>query len=261
MPSTDLSLPHTSWPVTSTPPHLASAPSGSEGPARAASSVVPLRRETWSPDIAADRMLTADWNSGTGHEPELMAKVQQGDAGAFELLVESYWQGTLAYVRHLSGDPERAYEVTQEAFSRLWQKREDWTGSGSVRVWLLRTARNMVFSDRRKWKVRALGVLKLAHEGRSAPTPLEDVEALELRAAIQRAVWKLSPRRREAFVLFHLQGFSYREISGIMGVRPQTVANYLQAALADLRVLLSSHVPQHLVGKVPPDIEEDDGRE
>ena len=187
-----------------------------------------------------------------------MERVRRGDAGAFEELVDRYWQGTLAYVRHLCGDPERAYDVTQEAFSRLWQKRSDWTGSGSVRVWLLRTARNLIISERRRWKVRALGALKLAHDDRSARTPLEDVEAIELRTAIQRAVSKLSVRRREAFVLFHLQGLSYREISGIMGVRPQTVANYLQSALADLSVLLASHVPQQLSQETSPEPEASD---
>jgi RNA polymerase sigma factor (sigma-70 family) len=100
-----------------------------------------------------------------------------------------------------------------------------------------------------------LGALKLAHDQRAARTPLEDVEALELRAAIQRAVWKLSARRREAFVLFHLQGLSYREISGIMGVRPQTVANYLQAAVGELRILLSDYMPQHLTDEVPREVE------
>lgn len=239
-----------------------SGPEGTNGANGRQHSILPLRRAAGrSPTSAADTMSSRNPNPGAGHDPELMERVRRGDAGAFEVVVESYWQGTLGYVRHLCGDPERAYEVTQEAFSRLWQKREEWTGSGSVRVWLLRTARNTVISDRRKWKVRALGALKLAVEERSVRTPLEDVEALELRAAIQRALWKLPARRREAFVLFHLQGFSYREISGIMGVRPQTVANYLQAALADLRVLLSSHMPQHFAGEAMPGPEKDEPHE
>jgi RNA polymerase sigma-70 factor (ECF subfamily) len=201
-------------------------------------------------------MPEADLNQGAAGEPGLMERVKLGDVGAFELLVERHWLATLSYVCHLCEDRQRAYELTQDAFSRLWRKREDWTGSGSVRVWLLRTARNMVISDRRKWKVRALGALKLAQEQKVVRTPLEDVEALELRAAIQRAVWKLSARRREAFVLFHLQGLSYREVSGIMGVRPQTVANYLQAAIAELRILLSDHMPQHLTEEDLDEVDE-----
>src|SRR5690606_22603202 len=102
-------------------------------------------------------------------------------------------------------------------------------------------ARNLVISDQRRWKVRAQRAVDVAEEYRRVRTPLEVTEATELRIAIRKALRRLSPRRREAFTLFHLQGLSYREISGIMGVRSQTVANYIQTAIAELRVLLAHH--------------------
>jgi RNA polymerase sigma-70 factor (ECF subfamily) len=170
-----------------------------------------------------------------------MVRVCTGDERAFELLVERFWGRTLIYARHLCGDPDRAYDVTQEAFVRLWARREQWAGSGSVRIWLLRTSRNLVISDQRRWKVRAHRALEVAEEYRRVRTPLEDTEEMEIGMAIRTALRRLSPRRREAFTLFHLQGLSYREISGIMGVRSQTVANYIQAAVSDLRVLLAHH--------------------
>jgi DNA-directed RNA polymerase specialized sigma24 family protein len=45
------------------------------------------------------------------------------------------------------------------------------------------------------------------------------------------------------FSLFHLQKLSYREISQIMGIRPRSIANHLQAAIADLRSALKDRVP------------------
>ncbi|HWV57975.1 MAG TPA: sigma-70 region 4 domain-containing protein, partial [Longimicrobiales bacterium] len=65
----------------------------------------------------------------------------------------------------------------------------------------------------------------------------------ELRVAILAAAERLSPRRREAFTLVHIHGLSNREVAEIMDVRPQTVANYLQAAIADLRVALKPFFP------------------
>lgn len=132
----------------------------------------------------------------------LMSRVRRGDVGAFERLVEQYWPRTLAYSRHLSGDNDRAYDITQEAFARLWERRAEWEDTGSVRIWLLRTARNIVISDQRKWKVRALRAWQIAEESRPARTPLEYVESQELSTDITRAIKQLSPRRREAFVLF-----------------------------------------------------------
>lgn len=188
---------------------------------------------------------------GIGSEAaELMERVRKGDTAAFERLVDTFWRRTLIYIRHLCGDPDRAYDITQEAFTRLWEKREEWSGSGSVRLWLLRTARNLLISSERKLKVRAYRAFEVAREYPRVRTPLEETEATELRTAINRALRKLPPRRLEAFTLFHLQGLSYREISGIMGCRPQTAANYVQAALADLRVLLAPHFPSNLSTRI-----------
>jgi RNA polymerase sigma factor (sigma-70 family) len=74
-------------------------------------------------------------------------------------------------------------------------------------------------------------------------TPLATVVEDELSRAIRHAIDQLAPRRREVFTLFHLQDLSYKEIADLMGIRPQSVANHLQAALADLRVSLRDHLP------------------
>jgi RNA polymerase sigma-70 factor, ECF subfamily len=175
---------------------------------------------------------------------ELMARVRAGDTGAFENLVERLWRRVFLYAYHLVGDADRASDVAQEAFARLWQKRAAWHASGGVEVWLLRTARNVVISEQRKLAVRKRFAVSVSRqEARRPRTPLQDAEDEELRAAIMQAIHRLSQRRREVFTLFHLQGLSYREISEIMEIRPQTVANYLKAALADLRAALAPHLP------------------
>jgi RNA polymerase sigma-70 factor, ECF subfamily len=173
-----------------------------------------------------------------------MERVRKGDTHAFEHLVERFWKRTLLYARNLTGDQDGALDVTQEAFARLWKKRAEWEPSGSVRNWLLRTARNMVLSEQRKLRVRSAWTAQAPEEaGALPPTPLQDLERTELRQAIIEAVQRLPARRREAFTLFHLQGLSYRETAEIMMVREQTVANYLQAALGDLRVSLAPFFP------------------
>jgi RNA polymerase sigma-70 factor, ECF subfamily len=188
-------------------------------------------------------------------ETELMARVRDGDRDAFEAVVDRYWSHILVYARSMTRDGDAAMDITQEAFLRLWQRREQWVQTGSVRIWLLRTVRNLTISEQRKWKVRNLWATRASAEGVTLPrTPLQDAETRELRQAINEAVEKLSPRRREAFTLFHLQGLSYREIAEIMEVREQTVANYLQAALADLRESLASFFPAlgNRRGRQPP---------
>ena len=175
---------------------------------------------------------------------DLMARVQAGDRDAFEVIMQRYWSRTLQYALTLTRDSDAAHDTTQEAFLRLWDRRANWVQCGSVRIWLLRTVRNHTISEQRKWKVRSLWAARASsEEARSPRTPLQDAETRELRRAINAAVDRLSPRRREAFSLFHLQGLTYREVAEIMEIREQTVANYLQAALADLRTDLGDFFP------------------
>jgi RNA polymerase sigma-70 factor, ECF subfamily len=64
------------------------------------------------------------------------------------------------------------------------------------------------------------------------------VEENELLRYFERAVSHLPPRRQEIFVLARAHGLSHQEIAEVMKISPQTVANQMSAALADLRQAL-----------------------
>jgi RNA polymerase sigma-70 factor, ECF subfamily len=186
------------------------------------------------------------------HDLDLMMAVRAGSAAAFDAIVQRYWEPTARYALHLVRDLDLASDVTQEAFTRLWQRRGQWESRGSVLVWLLRTTRHLVVSDARKRSVRTRWAVFARQEPPAHPrTPLQELERTELRDAIRLALNQLSPRRREVFVLFHMQGLSYREIAEVMGVRTQTVANYLQAAVTELRCSLSRSRPEPSAVKRP----------
>jgi len=152
------------------------------------------------------------------------------------------WGGTVRYAQQLTGDLDHAQDVAQVAFTRLWEVRTSISSSASVRVWLLRTTRNLVVNDHRRTQTSSRWATREADLPKSRPrTPLEETERHELRSAITEAVDGLSPRRRESFTLCHLEGLTYREAAEIMGIRPQSVANHLQAALGELRIALAPH--------------------
>lgn len=181
-------------------------------------------------------------DDGGSDDAELMQRVRSGDSAAFDRIVHVHWRRAVVYARYLVRDRESAGDYAQEAFARLWRKKDEWEPTGSVRVWLLRTIRNLVISEQRRRDVRRRWALRADHEEHQ-PTPLQDAERAELRAAMQQAIEQLSPRRREVFALFHLQNLSYGEIAELMNIRRQTVGNYLQAAVAQLRVALAAFYP------------------
>lgn len=173
----------------------------------------------------------------------LMSRLRDDDASALDELVARHWSALVSYARGVVPDEDAALDIAQETFIRLWLRRRDWVAGGSVRVWLFRTARNLSISEHRKREVRAQWSVRNGGAPKPPRTPLQDAEEDELRRAVAAALEQLSPRRREAFTLFYLRDLSYRETAEVMGIREQSVANHLQAALADLRVALGRFFP------------------
>lgn len=186
-------------------------------------------------------------------DAELMMRVGWDDADAFGQVMQRYWDRTYRYASQIADDSDRAYDIAQEAFARLWEKRCEWATTGSLGGWLLKTARNLAIAEHRKRRVRERWRgASSPHRSTAERTPLEDAEATELRQAIQSAIHRLSPRRREVFTLFHLHQLSYEEIAEVLEIRPQTIANHLHAAVMQLRVALRPHLTAALpLGEVP----------
>ena len=171
----------------------------------------------------------------------LMRRLQAGDEQAMAALLTQHWTDVVRYAFGLLGSWDKAEDVAQDAFVRVWARRKKWS-SGSLRALVHRIARNA-----------ALDVLKSPRH--SAPredpdmlasqdSPDQEVELSELDEAVAKAVRDLPPRRREIFKLVRESGFSYAEIAEIMDISRQTVANHMSLALSDLRVLLRPFLPE-----------------
>ena len=182
----------------------------------------------------------------THHDLSLMKRLQAGDEQAMQALLAQHWTDVVSYAFGLLGSWDTAEDVVQDAFVRLWARRERWSGD-SPGALLHRIARNA-----------ALDVLKSPRHAApredpdtlaSADTPERDAELSELDQAAAKAIRELPPRRGEIFRLVREGGFSYAEIAEIMGISKQTVANHMSLALSDLRVVLRAFLP----GTATPD--------
>ncbi len=171
----------------------------------------------------------------------LMRRLRAGDEQAMAALLAEHWTPVVSYAFGLLGSWDKAEDVAQDAFVRLWARRKKWS-RGSPGALVHRIARNA-----------ALDVLKspryaAQHEDpdmfAGERTPDRDVELSELKQAVARAVRALPPRRREIFKLAREGGFTYGEIAEIMEISRQTVANHMSLALSDLRVMLRPFLPE-----------------
>ncbi|HEX7090061.1 MAG TPA: sigma-70 family RNA polymerase sigma factor [Longimicrobiales bacterium] len=198
-----------------------------------------LNAESYADVSTAQPLVTAREDV---HDSALMELALRGDAGAFADLVRRYWSPLAAYARRLlDGSREAGEDLAQEAFLRIWNGRLQWRPTGSVRAFLYGLVRNLALNERRSARVRlrAAGRIRaMLRDWYRRPSPLDLVEQAEERAAIERAIARLPPRRREIFILVRVHGMSYGEVAQILDISPQTVANQMSAAFTTLRRLL-----------------------
>ena len=136
-------------------------------------------------------------------------------------------------------------DIAQEAFLRVWEQRSGLDPSSSIRAYAYQIARNLALNEAKRRESRGRATPRLAAElPRSAPGPGRDLERAETHRVVHAAIAALPSRRREAFVLAHLDGLTYREVAEVMEISTQSVANQISAALADLRLSLRSYLEE-----------------
>lgn len=170
-----------------------------------------------------------------------MARVADGDHTAMQALLDRYWSRLVLYAASILGSDDGAKDVVQQAFINVWEHRAAWQPKGPVRAYLYRVTRNVALNDVRAARTRrareedALG----AHPTQSFATAGEALDRIHLRSEVERAIAALSERRQEVFRLSRFHGLSYAEIAEALQTSPQTVANQMSSALAELRLALS----------------------
>ncbi|MGD8321944.1 MAG: sigma-70 family RNA polymerase sigma factor [Gemmatimonadota bacterium] len=171
-----------------------------------------------------------------------LASIRAGERVAFERLVHETWSDLVDHLTWILGSRPAAEDASQEAFIRVWEKRERWR-DGSARALVFRIGRNVAFDERRRERVRRAWVLRQASAARPAIEPEDRAEASEQERRFRKALLALTPARREVIELVRLRGLTHREAAEALGIAPQTVSNRMTLALADLRLLLSDLLP------------------
>lgn len=184
--------------------------------------------------------------NGADHDRELMKRLRIDDTTALDELMALYWEDLVRYAWSIVDSADDAEDIAQQVFLQLWRRRRQFEHRGAgVRSYLLRIARNLSLNEQRRRLVIRNAAPRLRDSIARQPTPVESLEEAELKAAVQVALDELPPRRREVYTLIRFHGLSYREAAEVMGISPQTVANQLSSALAELRRSLRVYLTEN----------------
>lgn len=172
----------------------------------------------------------------------VLARIRAGEREAFRRLVDGTWDDLVDHLTWILGSREAAEDAGQEAFIRLWERRERWH-DGSARALVFRIGRNLAFDARRRERVRRDWATLEAAVVEAGTAPDDLAEASEYAQHFRKALAALTRGRREVIELVRLRGLTHQEAAEALEISPQTVANRMTLALADLRVLLADVLP------------------
>ena len=176
-------------------------------------------------------------------EQELVRAAAGGDTEAFERLVETYENKIYTLALRMSGSPDDAGDIAQEAFLAAWRGLPSFRGEANFATWLYRLASNAAIDYLRRQR-KQRGELSLDDEelGLDAvdagPGPQDAAEGEEVRSAVAAGLGALSEGHRQVLVLRELQGLSYEEIAAVLAVDLGTVKSRISRARSALRKIL-----------------------
>ncbi|HHW18892.1 MAG TPA: sigma-70 family RNA polymerase sigma factor [Firmicutes bacterium] len=182
-------------------------------------------------------------------EVALVRRAAKGDMEAFETLVRRYEKGLYNLAFRLVSNPEDAMDVVQEVFLKTYQALPEFRGESKFSTWVYRVCVNASLDLlRKKQKFQmysldeplALKDAEVSREVEDSGKRTEDiVETRFLGEAVLRVLKDLEPHYRALLVLCDVQGYSYQEISEILGMSLGTVKSRLHRARNLVRKILA----------------------
>ena len=185
-------------------------------------------------------------------DEDVMERCAMGSEAAFRALVQRYRTRIMNLVCRFINDRDRAEEISQEVFLRVFRNRERYRKSGKFSTWIFTIAVNLTKNEIRS-RVRHRGTFSLdAMEEESGgqgvsfpdskPLPDEDLNANEIGRKVAEALHKIPARYREAVVLRDVEGLSYEEVGQILRIPGGTVRSRINRA----RLMLKERLKPYL---------------
>lgn len=161
------------------------------------------------------------------------------DRASLDQLVSAHLSEALRLAIRLTGDPDEAEEVVQEALVRVARSWESFRGEAQFRTWLFR----IVINAFRDWLAARKATESLDEDvpDRRVADPYSEAATAELGRLIAARVSALPRRQREVVILTCYEGLSAQEAADVLGISRGNVHATLHVARQRLRRELAGH--------------------
>lgn len=169
-------------------------------------------------------------------DEQLVKRSQRGDTQAYEELVARHRDKVYARAFSMMRNEDDAFDLSQEAWIKGWQRLKQFQGDSSFATWMTRITINLCLDLMRKQKrQRAESIEQMSEETggveRQMPVittnPTEGLERSELRKRIDAAMTQLSEAHRTVLILHEFEELEYKAIAKVMKCSLGTVMSRL----------------------------------
>ena len=165
----------------------------------------------------------------------------QGEERAFQEMVERYQTRLLNFIYRTIGDRERAEDLVQEVFIRVYRHLHRFDRSKKFSTWIYTIASNLAKNELRNRSRNPLVLfqaIRKTWQDEDRPLQFEDpsnrpddlFRKRHLRELVDQSVGRLPEHHRQVFILRELEGKSYEEIAEITACNLGTVKSRLNRA-------------------------------
>ena len=176
-----------------------------------------------------------------------------GQSRAFDELVARYQARLLNFIYRTIGDRERAEDLVQEVFIRVYRHLHRFDQTKKFSTWAYTIASNLAKNELRNRSRNPLVLFQAIRkhwEADHRPLQFEDSSSRpddlyrkrHLRALVEQSVARLPEHHRVVFVLRELEGKTYEEIAEITGCNLGTVKSRLNRARNSFASIIAPHL-------------------
>ena len=184
---------------------------------------------------------------------DLFLLAKKGDGRAFEQIVLQTERAVYNLALSIVKKKEDAEDVTQETYLRLWRVASELKLEGSLKLYILKAARNLALDLIRKNSKRdEIDTVILDADGEfeidiadDSPDSRPDASYLRKveKETVLQSIEELPSAAREMIVLRDIEGLSYAEIGAMLGIAEGTLKSKLFRARERLRkIILSKNI-------------------
>lgn len=176
----------------------------------------------------------------------LIQLIQQRDMAAFEIFYDRYAGVIYKLLKQMIRNEGSAEDLLQETFWQVWQKAEQYEGSGPVPAWLLRIARNKALDELRRQQRAQQHIYSASHEDleqRAGPNTSQLEQQLEVdwsHQAVRSALERVPAEQRHCLELAFFHGLSHMEIAQQTNIPLGTIKTRVRSGLSKVQRLLQA---------------------